>query len=240
MKTKTMFPAALAAAFALATGAQAQTLTGWAIMPAATFSDGPTSGQFAAPNPYGTHLPPYMNEQPVQGFSAVLAGPAPSTFHFLVDNGFGAQANSADSLLRAYTLKIDWHTRFGGSGTVAPADWSTGRKRDTFDATTRLSLNDGQHLLTIPIQADDTHYYDNPANPEVDDSIRSGRLLTGADLDLDVESMRRDRNGNYWFGDEFGPYLVKTDGHGTVLRSEISLPGVWPQAARWPRPSSST
>ncbi|MES1163018.1 MAG: hypothetical protein ABUL50_08145, partial [Rhizobacter sp.] len=62
----------LAAALLLAGAAQAQTLSGWAIMPAATFADGPTSGQFIAPNPYGTNLPPYVNQQPVQGFSGVL------------------------------------------------------------------------------------------------------------------------------------------------------------------------
>ena len=35
-------------------------ISGWALMPAATFADGPTSGQFAAPNPYGTNVPPYQ------------------------------------------------------------------------------------------------------------------------------------------------------------------------------------
>jgi len=209
----------------LAGTADAQTLTGWAMMPAATFADGPTSAQFAAPNPYGTNLPPYLNEQPVQGFSAVLAGPLPNTFHFLVDNGFGTQANSADSLLRSYTLKIDWRTRFGGSGTVAPADWKTGRTRSAFDAKTRLQLNDANHQLGLPIQADYTNYYDDATKPAVDDAIRSGRLLTGADLD--TESIRRDPAGHYWFGDEFGPYLVKTGADGTVLRSVIPLPGVW-------------
>jgi hypothetical protein len=59
----------------------------------------------------------------------------------------------------------------------------------------------------------------------VDASIGSGRLLTGADLDL--ESVRRDRNGNLWFGDEFGPFLVKTDSTGKVLKQEFSLPGVF-------------
>jgi hypothetical protein len=68
-------------------------------------------------------------------------------------------------------------------------------------------------------------YYNSPANQAVDPSIRAGRLLTGADFD--IESFRRDRYGNYWFGDEFGPYLIETDPQGTVLRSEISMPGVF-------------
>jgi hypothetical protein len=215
----------IAASLLLAGAAHAQLLTGWAQMPAATFSDGPSSGQFTAANPYGTNLPPYADRQPVQGFSGVLAGPRKNVFHFLVDNGFGSQPTSADALLRAYTLKIDWHTAEGGSGTVAPADWDSGDERHRFDASTRLQLNDARRRLTIPIQADYLNYYNNPANAAVDNRIRNGRLLTGADFD--IESIRRDREGNYWFGDEFGPYLIKTDANGTVLRSEISLPGVY-------------
>jgi hypothetical protein len=215
----------LAAALWLAGAAHAQTLTGFAQMPAATFADGPTSGQFAAPNPYGTNLPPFLSKQPVQGFSGVLAGPRRNVFHFLVDNGFGAQANSGDALLRAYTLAIDWHTAKGGAGSVAPADWRSGSQRDAFDSRTRLQLNDSRRKLTLPIQADFANYYNNPLNAPVDAGIRSARLLTGADFD--IEAIRRDRDGNYWFGDEFGPYLVKTDAQGTVLRSEISLPGVY-------------
>ncbi len=205
--------------------AQAQVLTGWAQMPAATLSDGPTSGQFAAPNPYGTNLPPFVNAQPVQGFSGVLATQRRNVFRFLVDNGFGGQGNSADALLRAYSVQVQWRSRKGGAGTIAPADFLSAGQRPAFDARTRLQLNDAHRRLTLPIQADYSHYYNNPANPLVDPSIRSGRLLTGADFD--IESIRRDRYGNHWFGDEFGPYLVKTDAQGTVLRSEISLPGVY-------------
>jgi hypothetical protein len=215
----------ITAALLCAGAAQAQVLTGWAQMPAATFSDGPTSGQFAGPNPYGSNLPPFVNRQPVQGFSGVLAGPRKNVFHFLVDNGFGTQASSADALLRAYAVEVKWHTRKGGAGTANPADWNTGRERSNFDARTRLQLNDAHRRLTVPIQADHANYYNNPVNAPVDASIRAGRLLTGADFD--IESFRRDRNGHYWFGDEFGPYLIKTDAKGTVLRSEISMPGVY-------------
>lgn len=216
---------AWAAAMLLACGAQAQTLTGWALMPAATFADGPTSGQFAAPNPYGTHLPPYVGQQPVQGFSGVLPGPRRNSFLFLVDNGFGARANSADAVLRAYTLKIDWKTARGGSGSVSPADLASGRPRDAFDASTRLSFNDAQHQVPWAIQADFEHYYNDPAKPAVDATVRERRLLTGADFD--IESIRRDSHGNYWLGDEFGPYLLKTDAQGTLLRAPIPLPGVY-------------
>ena len=228
---RNLLPSSLAAAIALACGSgalcapiAAPTLTGWAVLPAATFSDGPTSGQFAAPNPYGTDLPPYPNKQPVQGFSAVLPGPGADTFRFITDNGFGARGNSADALLRIYTLSIDFRTRSGGTGTVSPADWTSGHALSAFSAATRITLNDANHQLGIPIQADYANYYNVAANPPVDAAIRSNRLLTGADLD--VESVRRDHKGNYWFGDEFGPYLIKTDASGTVLRGVIPLPGV--------------
>jgi hypothetical protein len=84
------------------------TVSGWALMRAATLADGPTSGQFAAPNPYGTNLPPYPGKQPVQGFSGVLSGPGHDSFRFLTDNGFGARGNSADALLRMYAVKVDF------------------------------------------------------------------------------------------------------------------------------------
>ncbi len=53
---------------------------------------------------------------------------------------------------------------------------------------------------------------------------RPDRLLTGADFD--PESMRRDGNGDLWFGDEFGPFLLHTDSTGRVLEAPFALPGV--------------
>lgn len=53
---------------------------------------------------------------------------------------------------------------------------------------------------------------------------RADRLLTGADFDL--ESVRRTRNGDLWFGEEFGPFILHTDATGRVLEAPIPLPGV--------------
>jgi hypothetical protein len=50
------------------------------------------------------------------------------------------------------------------------------------------------------------------------------RLLTGGDFD--IESMRVDRRGDLWFGDEFGPFLLHTDATGEVLEAPIALPDV--------------
>ncbi|MGH3090497.1 MAG: esterase-like activity of phytase family protein [Rubrobacteraceae bacterium] len=50
------------------------------------------------------------------------------------------------------------------------------------------------------------------------------RLLTGADFD--IESVRRDANGDLWFGEEFGPFLLHTDATGELLEAPVPLPGV--------------
>jgi glycerophosphoryl diester phosphodiesterase len=54
--------------------------------------------------------------------------------------------------------------------------------------------------------------------------FRPDRLLTGADFDL--ESVRRAKNGSFWFGEEFGPFLLHTDATGKVLEAPVPLPGV--------------
>lgn len=53
---------------------------------------------------------------------------------------------------------------------------------------------------------------------------RPDRVLTGADFDL--ESVRLAKDGTFWFGEEFGPFLLHTDATGKVLEAPIPLPGV--------------
>ena len=66
---------------------------------------------------------------------------------------------------------------------------------------------------------------------------RPDRLLTGADFDL--ESVRRAPNGDLWFGEEFGPFLLHTDAGGRVLEAPIPLPGVQsPQNPFLPSPDA--
>ena len=125
-------------------------LTGWALMPANTFAEGPTSGQFAGAGAGGNALP-LVNKQPVQGVSAVLAGPTDDAFYVMPDNGFGAKTNSADALLRIYAVEPDFKvwTRRGlrGSGTVAPASFRSGRTLASFSADSFVSLSDPKGRL---------------------------------------------------------------------------------------------
>jgi hypothetical protein len=67
--------------------------------------------------------------------------------------------------------------------------------------------------------------------------FRPDRLLTGADFDL--ESVRRTRDGDLWFGEEFGPFILHTDATGKVLEAPIPLPGVQsPQNPFLPNPDA--
>jgi hypothetical protein len=115
-------PAArLALAVALGTTALAQVphrsvqLIGFAALPPDTFAKGPPSGAFRSPGQKDTGFP----SQPVQGFSAIRPDPGrPGWWLVLCDNGYGTKANSADFLLRIYSVRPDWRTGTGGSGRV--------------------------------------------------------------------------------------------------------------------------
>ncbi len=207
--------------------AHANELTAFAVMPANTFAEGPTSGQFAGSGAGGNALP-LLNKQPVQGISAVLAGPTDETFYVMPDNGFGAKTNSADALLRVYAIKPDFTvwTKRGrrGSGTISAANFRSGRSLSSFNADSFISLRDPNHRLGFSLVADQATYPNGDNTIPVDPSIVAGRLLTGADFD--IESVRLDRDGHFWFGEEFGPFLVETDERGRVLRSEVHLPNV--------------
>lgn len=79
-------------------------LTGRAILPAATFADGPPAGHELPAEVNG--LTPPFPRPPVQGFSSLVALPD-GAWLALQDNGFGSLANSPDVPLRWYLLRLD-------------------------------------------------------------------------------------------------------------------------------------
>ena len=207
-------------------------LLGRASLPASTFAVGATSGQFLALNNDGTiaavnsnGLPVPFDGQPVQGFSAILPGSKQGTYLVMVDNGFGSKANSADSLLRFYAVEPDFQ-----SGKVFPVNLQTGARLESFDAQSLFQLNDRNGVLKgFQTIVADLETYPNSEKIKaggipVDPTIKQGRLLTGADFDL--ESFRRTADGTYWFGEEFGPFLLHTDANGTLLEAPISTPNL--------------
>lgn len=187
-----------------------------AVLPSATFSPGPTSGQFATGGNGVTT--PFPDRQPVQGFSAVIPGPIDGTFLVMADNGFGTKPNSPDALLRVYTVRPDFDT-----GVVFSADRRTGQRLSRFTETSFITLSDPWRRVPFTIVADGVNYPGTSttgATLPVDPAIRQNRWLTGADFD--IESVRRASDGTLWFGDEFGPYLLHTDANGRVLEAPSS------------------
>lgn len=92
------------------------TLVGHALLPAATFAAGPTSGAYLSAAPIQGVALPFRDRQPVQGVSAVVPD-GQDTFLALIDNGFGSIENSADSRLRIYRLRAAFRGQ-GGDGAV--------------------------------------------------------------------------------------------------------------------------
>ena len=69
-----------------------------------------------------------------------------------------------------------------------------------------ISLRDPDGVLPFPIV--------NEATPD--------RLLTGGDFD--IESVVRMRDGSFWIGEEFGPFLLHVDAAGKVLAPPVEFP----------------
>jgi hypothetical protein len=195
----------LAFSLTLASTLEAQTLEAFAALPSDTFAPGPTSGQFIAAT--NGRIPPFLDKQPIQGISAVLAAGG-GDFWVMPDNGFGAQDNSADFVLRLYRIATQFKTVHGGAGTIGLRSF--------------ITLRDPDHKINFRIVADG-QFYPNSAIA-VDPEIRLLRWLTGGDFD--IESVRQAQDGTFWFGDEFGPFLIHTDASGVVLEAPHPLPGV--------------
>ncbi len=70
-----------------------------------------------------------------------------------------------------------------------------------------ISLRDPDRRISWPLVNGDT----------------SQRLLTGADFD--IESVVRGRNGSFWIGEEFGPFLLHVSRSGKVLAAPVPFPG---------------
>jgi glycerophosphoryl diester phosphodiesterase len=171
-------------------------LTGFAVLPADTFAEGPDAGGndgTGAPISRNGRTGPF-DGQPIQGFSGVQFAPGGdgSTFWFLSDNGFGAKGNSADYLLRIYQADPRLAGSEGGDRSV--------------DIQGFVQLRDPNNLIPFDIVNEGT----------------AERLLTGADFD--VESFVIDGNGDLWIGDEFGPYLLHFSAEGVLLDAPIATP----------------
>jgi glycerophosphoryl diester phosphodiesterase len=96
-----------------------------AMLPGESYADGPRSGvAFAERKTINGVAVPFAN-QPVSSISAVIKGWFRNTWLLLTDKGFGSEA-SADFLVRAYTVEVDWLRADGsGRGVLTVLDWIT-------------------------------------------------------------------------------------------------------------------
>ena len=196
----------------------ATTLVGRAVLPAATFAPGPTSGQFITGSTNGVPVP-FTNAQPVQGFSGIIPGPVAGTFDIILDNGFGAKNNSADSLLRVFSVRPDF-----GTGTVTPVDFNTGAPTTFASANYFITLSDPNNLSGFTTVANMATYPNGTSSIPVSSTIQAAKLLTGSDYD--IEGIARAKDGSYFFGDEFGPFVIHTDATGKLLSAPVLAPNV--------------
>lgn len=125
------------------------TLVSFAKLAVDTYAVGPDSGLYVK-GAFGIY-PPFKG-QPIQGFSAALKN-VDDSYTVMSDNGFGAQDNSADYLLRLHNIQIDFKNKTKGNGQVKPLNF--------------IQLSDPNKLVPFTIINQNT----------------KDRLLTGADFD---------------------------------------------------------
>jgi glycerophosphoryl diester phosphodiesterase len=221
-------------AFLVAMGAKAEslvaeeavqpyTLAARTVLPANSYRQGsPPSGSAfsaaerssaAANGVGGTADGPYLAGQPLQGVSSMMPA-GDGTWWALADNGYGARANSADFQLVIHRIDPRWTDAAG------PRVLATTLLRDPdrhIPWTIVCDRNAGTPLPAFSFNV-------LPPPPAACGSDRSGRILTG--FDLDPESFVRAPDGTFWVSEEFGPFLLHIAEDGRVLAPPVQVPGV--------------
>ena len=133
-----------------------------AVLPADTLGAGPVSGTAIGAGPFNGRTPPFAG-QPVQGFSALIEDGRRGRYLALSDNGYGAKANSADFLLRAHRLQVDFR-----SGTV--------------DVRGTLELSDPRGLAGQPLTRADRRLTGADFDPESIRRVADGTYWVGEEF----------------------------------------------------------
>ena len=84
-------------------------------------------------------------------------------------------------------------------------EWSG---KGTVNVKSAITLSDPDEKIPFPIVNENTEE----------------RILTGGDFD--VESVRQAPDGTFFFGEEFGPFIVHVDATGKVLDAPIGIPKI--------------
>ncbi|MDR6875544.1 esterase-like activity of phytase family protein [Microbacterium barkeri] len=141
---------------------------------------------------------------PANGRTGPWEGQVIPGFSAMIDNGDGTFWAQPDNGFGSKANSADFLLR---SYLVRP-DWETAEGGSGETAVERfISYNDRDNLLDFPIVNEGTEE----------------RLLTGADFD--IESVVRAKDGTFWVGEEFGPFLLHFDAEGTLLEKPYALEG---------------
>ncbi|MEF3403885.1 esterase-like activity of phytase family protein [Agromyces sp. CCNWLW203] len=140
---------------------------------------------------------------PVNGRTGPFAGQVIPGFSAMIDNGDGTFWAQPDNGFGAKGNSADFLLR---NYLVRPV-WQTAEGGTGEIQVERfVSYNDANDVLDFPIV--------NETTPD--------RLLTGADFD--VESVVRAKDGTFWVGEEFGPFLLHFAADGTLLEKPHPMP----------------
>ncbi|WP_141388702.1 esterase-like activity of phytase family protein [Cellulosimicrobium cellulans] len=140
---------------------------------------------------------------PANGRQGPFDGQVVPGFSAMIDNGDGTFWAQPDNGFGAKGNSADFLLRLYR---VTP-HWETARGgAGEIEVGEHLSLRDPDHLVDFPIVHEDTEE----------------RLLTGADFD--IESVVRAKDGTFWIGEEFGPFLLHVDATGALLAPPVPFP----------------
>jgi glycerophosphoryl diester phosphodiesterase len=148
---------------------------------------------------------------PPSGAKATPANGRQGPFPGQVIPGFSAAIDNRDG-----TFWVQPDNGFGAKGNSADfllrlylvkPQWKTAKGgAGNIQVLRHITLSDPHHKVGFPIVNEAT----------------SDRQLTGDDFD--IESVQRGRDGSFWIGDEFGPFLLHADSQGRLLAAPVPFP----------------
>lgn len=137
------------------------------------------------------------------GRQGPFAGQVIPGFSAAIDNGDGTFWAQPDNGFGAKGNSADFLLRLY----LVKPHWKTaGGGAGEIEVLRHITLSDPGHKAGFPIVNEAT----------------SDRLLTGDDFD--IESVQRGRDGSFWIGEEFGPFLLHVDSHGRLLSAPVPFP----------------
>lgn len=140
---------------------------------------------------------------PANGRQGPFPGQVIPGFSAAIDNRDGTFWAQPDNGFGAKGNSADFLLRLY---LVKPRWTTAGGGAGDIQVLRHITLADPSHRIGFPIVNEST----------------GDRQLTGDDFD--IESVQRGRDGSFWIGDEFGPFLLHVDSRGRVLSAPVAFP----------------